>query len=75
MTADRSSRGHRPADEAPHRTEHEPVDRDGVSSLRDIEADAGDEREIDDAFDIDEREALELGVALDRTAPDEPSLD
>lgn len=40
-------------------------DRDGVGSLRDTEAEAGDEEEITDTYSLDEREARDLGVALD----------
>src|SRR5712671_5023043 len=36
-------------------------DQDGVASLRDTEAEAGDESELRDAFDMDDREARELG--------------
>jgi hypothetical protein len=45
-------------------------DQDGVATMRDIEAEAGDETEIADEFDMDDREARELGVNLD--ARDEP---
>ena len=45
-------------------------EQDGVGSLRDTEAEAGDESEIEDEFDMDDREARELGAALD--ARDEP---
>jgi len=50
-------------------------DRDGVSALRDTEAEAGDESEIDDDFDMDDREARELGVDLDDRDEPEPGLD
>jgi hypothetical protein len=50
-------------------------DRDGVGSLHDTEAEAGDEEEVGDDFDIDEREARELGVQLDRGDDSEPTLD
>jgi hypothetical protein len=49
-------------------------DRDGVSALRDTEAEAGDENEIDDDFDMDDREAAELGVDLDDRDEPEPRL-
>jgi hypothetical protein len=49
------------------------VDQDGVASLRDTEAEAGDESQIRDAFDMDDREARELGVDLD--GRDEPEPD
>jgi len=50
-------------------------DRDGVSALRDTEAEAGDESGIDDDFDMDDREARELGVDLDGRDEPEPGLD
>ena len=57
-----------------HRGEHVPMDRDGVASLHDVEAKQGDEEGLDDTLDIDEREARELGVALDPVALEEPTL-
>jgi hypothetical protein len=50
-------------------------DRDGVSSLRDTEAESGDEDEVTDRFEIDSIEARELGVDLDRTGGETPLLD
>ena len=50
-------------------------DRDGLGSLRDTEAEAGDEAEIDDDFDMDDREARELGAVLDDRDEPEPDLD
>ena len=50
-------------------------DRDGVSSLRDLEEEAGDEAAVHDAYDMDDREAKELGVQLDERADPEPDLD
>jgi hypothetical protein len=50
-------------------------DRDGVGSLHDTEAEAGDEEEVGDDFDLDEREARELGVQLDRGDDSETTLD
>ena len=50
-------------------------DRDGVESLRDTEAESGDEDEVDDRYDLDRLEAQELGVALDRTDGETPRLD
>jgi len=50
-------------------------DRDGVSALRDTEAEAGDENEIADDFDMDDREARELGVDLDGRDEPEPGFD
>ena len=49
-------------------------DRDGVESLRDIEAEQGDEEALDDLFDLDDREAKELGVSLDGRDEPEPGL-
>ena len=49
-------------------------DRDGVESLRDTEAEQGDEESLDDLFDLDDREAAELGVALDGRDGPEPGL-
>ncbi len=49
-------------------------DRDGISSLRDTEAEQGDEEEIDDAFDLDTREAAEAGAALDGSEGQETRL-
>ena len=50
-------------------------DRDGVASLRDTDAESGDEDEVTDTFDLDQREARELGVRLDSDEGDEPTLD
>lgn len=50
-------------------------DRDGVSVLRDTEAESGDETEMRDLYDLDETEAEELGIKLDALEPDEPPLD
>lgn len=49
-------------------------DQDGVASLRDTEAEAGDESEIRDRFDMDDREARELGVDLDGRDEPEPGF-
>jgi hypothetical protein len=49
--------------------------RDGVASLRDVEAESGDEEALDDEFDLDDREARELGVELDGRNEREPRLD
>ena len=49
-------------------------DRDGVESLRDTEAEQGDDEQLDDLFDLDDREAKELGVALDGRDEPEPGL-
>jgi hypothetical protein len=50
-------------------------DQDGVASLRDTEAEAGDEGELNDLLDLDRREARELGANLDEADPDESRLD
>lgn len=50
-------------------------ERDGVAALHDTEAEAGDEEEVDDLFELDKREARDLGVALDSADPDESRLD
>jgi len=49
-------------------------DQDGVESLRDTEAEAGDEEELADEFDMDDREARELGVNLDDRDEPEPGF-
>lgn len=51
------------------------VDRDGVASLHDIEAESGDEAELRDRFVVDRVEARELGVQLDSTGGEESRLD
>ena len=51
------------------------VDRDGVASMHDIEAEAGDEAELRDRFVVDRRAARELGIALDPVAGEESRLD
>jgi hypothetical protein len=53
---------------------HPGRDQDGVDSLRDTEAEAGDDSEIRDAFDMDDREARELGVDLDDRDEPEPDF-
>ncbi|HVS68533.1 MAG TPA: hypothetical protein VHE56_08285 [Mycobacteriales bacterium] len=50
-------------------------ERDGVRALHDTEAEAGDETEIADLFDLDRDEARELGVDLDRPDGGESQLD
>lgn len=50
-------------------------DRDPISSLRDTEAEQGDEEEIDDAFDLDTLEAREADVLLDESGGQEAKLD
>ncbi|MBV9369396.1 MAG: hypothetical protein JO074_06180 [Frankiales bacterium] len=49
-------------------------ERDGVASLRDTDAESGDEAEIADDFDMDDREARELGVDLDDRDEPEPGF-
>jgi len=49
-------------------------DRDGVASLRDTDAESGDEDEVADGYDLDQRAARESGAWLDGT-DDEPRLD
>lgn len=49
-------------------------DRDGVGALQDVEAEQGDEAEVDDDFDLDTLEAREAGVDLDRVADEETRL-
>ena len=51
------------------------VDRDGVASLHDVEAEAGDEAELRDKFVVDRRAARELGVDLDPVGGEETRLD
>ncbi len=50
-------------------------DRDGVRSLHDTEAEQGDEDGIDDAFELDQDEARELGGNVDRVGGETPRLD
>jgi hypothetical protein len=50
-------------------------DRDGVGSLRDTQEESGDENEVADLYDLDRREARDLGVLFDSADSDEPSLD
>jgi hypothetical protein len=54
----------------------EPKEResDPVASLRDVEAEAGDEEELTDAYDMDDRAARELGANLDNRDEPEPGL-
>jgi hypothetical protein len=60
-------------DEVAAEAEHN-RDRDGIDSLRDVEAEAGDEGAVGDNFDLDTVEARDLGVALD-PVDGEPELD
>jgi hypothetical protein len=50
-------------------------DRDGIASLRDTEAESGDEDEVADLYAIDTHEAREVGADLDDGSADEPLLD
>jgi hypothetical protein len=50
-------------------------DRDGVESLHDAEAEAGDEDQLVDDFDLDSAEAREVGVDLDPIDGETPRLD
>lgn len=50
-------------------------ERDGVATLHDTEAEAGDEAGIADLFDLDLAEARELGADLDRADRGESQLD
>jgi hypothetical protein len=50
-------------------------DRDGVSSLRDVEAEQGDEEEVIDELTLDDRAAREAGAQLDGRDEPEPQLD
>ena len=50
-------------------------DQDGVASLRDTDAEQGDDEELDDLFDVDASEAREADADLDGDAFDEPRLD
>lgn len=50
-------------------------DQDGVSSLRDTEAEAGEDEEVTDEFDMDDREAQEIGADLDDRDEPEPGFD
>lgn len=53
---------------------HPRRDQDGVEALRDTEAEAGDDSEMRDTFDMDDREARELGVNLDDRDEPEPDF-
>ena len=50
-------------------------ERDGVAALHDTEAEAGEEAEIADLFDLDLTEARGLGADLDRADRGESQLD
>ena len=46
-----------------------------MAALHDTEAEAGDEGELADVFDLDRAEAREMGVELDRVDREERQLD
>jgi hypothetical protein len=48
------------------------TDRDGVASLRDRAEEAGDEDEYEDLFSLDDLEAREVGVDLDKREEEPP---
>jgi hypothetical protein len=50
-------------------------DRDGIAALRDVEEEQGDELAVHDTYDMDAREARQLGVQLDALDAPEPDLD
>lgn len=50
-------------------------DRDGVSAMRDVEEEQGDEAEVDDLFVFDETEAREVDADFTGDQRDEPRLD
>lgn len=50
-------------------------ERDGVSSLRDVQEESGDEAGVRDAYDMDDQEARELGIQLDARDEPEPDLE
>jgi hypothetical protein len=50
-------------------------ERDGVASLHDAEGEQGDEAEVTDRMDLDQDEATELEVGLDRLGGETPRLD
>lgn len=51
------------------------VEQDGIASLRDIEAEQGDEAGLRDRSIADRTENELLGATLDRTGQPEPDLD
>lgn len=51
------------------------VEQDGIASLRDVEAEQGDEAGLRDASIADRSENAALGARLDRTGQPEPDLD
>lgn len=51
------------------------IERDGVASLRDVEAEVNEEQGLHDRSIVDQTAAKELGIALDRRSGGEPDLD
>jgi hypothetical protein len=49
-------------------------DRDGVSSLHDVESEQGDEDGLEDAFEADDRALREAGANLEGRDEPEPGL-
>ncbi|MDX6286650.1 MAG: hypothetical protein QOG53_2135 [Frankiales bacterium] len=70
MTTDSNDRSEVSLDDVGNQPE-----QDAIAALHDTEAEAGDEEELDDVFELDKKEARELGVNLDSVAPEEPRLD
>jgi hypothetical protein len=62
-------------DELTERTDGLSVEQDGVQSLRDIEAEQGDEAGLRDRSIVDREGNREVGLSLDRTGQPEPDLD
>lgn len=58
-----------------HQESYRRRDQDGVSSLRDVEAEEGDEEGIVDVFDMDDKAARETDALLDDRDEPEPRLD
>jgi hypothetical protein len=50
-------------------------ERDGVSSLHDVDEEQGDEAEVDDLFTLDETGAREVDADFTGDQRDEPRLD
>jgi hypothetical protein len=48
---------------------------DGVASLHDVQEESGDEAGVRDTYDMDDREARELGIQLDARDEPEPDLE
>jgi hypothetical protein len=67
--------GHDPSGDVSLDAPSTDLERDGVAALHDTEAEAGDEAEISDLFDLDRTEARALGADLDRADRGESRLD